>query len=301
VGANASTGLAHTATSAYTTFNDTFTTRPGGGPWTRADLENLEVRIRNTQARDLRCTRLGVSMSYSTSVMPSNVLFAVLEPPAHGTLTALNATNGAVTYTPAADYFGPDQFLFTAEADGNVSTGRVSLTVQPVNDAQVFPASPPSLVTPPLRLVTVTNLATDVDHAPVELFYQLVGAPDGAAIAPGGVIAWTPSLAQAPSSNTILSVVSDGTASATNSFIVEVLAPAVQPELLSISVQDGLASVSWSAVAGYGYVLESATDEAMTNWGPILPEMVASNALMSVNVPTAEEPIRLYRVRLVEE
>jgi VCBS repeat-containing protein len=54
--------------------------------------------------------------------------------PAHGTLT-LNG-NGSFTYTPDADYNGPDSFTYKVndgQSDSNVAT--VSLTVSAVNDA----------------------------------------------------------------------------------------------------------------------------------------------------------------------
>jgi VCBS repeat-containing protein len=56
--------------------------------------------------------------------------------PAHGTL-AFNP-DGAFSYTPLANYFGPDSFTYKlndGQADSNVAT--VSLTVSPVNDAPV--------------------------------------------------------------------------------------------------------------------------------------------------------------------
>src|SRR6185437_4031464 len=66
-----------------------------------------------------------------------NTLTAVkVTDPTHGVLT-LN-TNGSFTYTPAANYHGPDSFTYKANdgtADSNTVT--VSITVNSVNDAPV--------------------------------------------------------------------------------------------------------------------------------------------------------------------
>jgi VCBS repeat-containing protein len=57
--------------------------------------------------------------------------------PAHGTLS-LNATTGAWTYTPDADYVGADSFVVTV-ADGHGGSANVTVLVDvtPVNDAPV--------------------------------------------------------------------------------------------------------------------------------------------------------------------
>ena len=59
--------------------------------------------------------------------------FSLASQPAHGTLSNLNPATGAVTYTPAPGYNGPDSFTFTA-TDGagpltGSSTAMVSLDV----------------------------------------------------------------------------------------------------------------------------------------------------------------------------
>ncbi|MDX3988064.1 MAG: tandem-95 repeat protein, partial [Achromobacter sp.] len=54
--------------------------------------------------------------------------------PAHGTVT-VNATTGAYTYTPTADYYGADSFVISiSDGAGNVSLSTVSVTVAAVVD-----------------------------------------------------------------------------------------------------------------------------------------------------------------------
>src|ERR1019366_3563491 len=79
------------------------------------------------------------------------------------------------------------------------------------------------------RLI-VTNTASEPDMPPVTLAYQLTG-PAGAVIDANGIISWTPSVAQVPSTNVFTTVVTDSNPwsvnnqqlSATNSFTVIVL------------------------------------------------------------------------------
>src|SRR5215211_4888667 len=71
----------------------------------------------------------------------STLTAAVVTGPGHGTLT-LNA-NGSFTYTPAADFNGPDTFTYKASdgsAQSNLAT--VTITVTPVNDAPTLAVAP---------------------------------------------------------------------------------------------------------------------------------------------------------------
>lgn len=53
---------------------------------------------------------------------------------AHGA-TAVNATTGAITYTPATDYFGSDQYVYrVCHTLSRCDTATVSITINPVND-----------------------------------------------------------------------------------------------------------------------------------------------------------------------
>src|SRR5690242_5730193 len=57
------------------------------------------------------------------------VTASVASPPAHGTLTV---TADAVTYTPAANYAGPDSVTISLTAGGESKTATVAITVTPV-------------------------------------------------------------------------------------------------------------------------------------------------------------------------
>ncbi|MDD2732810.1 MAG: PKD domain-containing protein [Desulfuromonadaceae bacterium] len=73
------------------------------------------------------------------------VSYTVLTQPQHGTLTG---TPPNLTYTPQANYNGPDNFTFKAsdgQLDSNVAT--VTITVNPVNDPPVVNAGAASSVT----------------------------------------------------------------------------------------------------------------------------------------------------------
>jgi hypothetical protein len=84
-----------------------------------------------------------------------------------------------------------------------------------------------------LTTLIVTNTATNPNVAAGPLSYQLVDPPSGAAINNNGVITWTPTLAQSPSTNLIITIASltdsssggSSTVSATNSLTVIVNGP----------------------------------------------------------------------------
>jgi VCBS repeat-containing protein len=85
--------------------------------------------------------------------------------PAHGSVT-VNA-DGSFTYTPAANYFGPDSFTYAASDPATTSgTATVSLTVDPVNDAptatdDAYPATEDTTLT--VTAPGVLNNDSDVD------------------------------------------------------------------------------------------------------------------------------------------
>ncbi|MBV9468182.1 MAG: tandem-95 repeat protein, partial [Abitibacteriaceae bacterium] len=71
----------------------------------------------------------------ATDIDSPTLTYTVVTAPAHGTLSGSGANR---TYTPAANYNGPDSFTFKANdgaLDSNVAT--INITITPVNDAPV--------------------------------------------------------------------------------------------------------------------------------------------------------------------
>jgi len=66
----------------------------------------------------------------------ATVTFSIVVAPAHG---SLSGTAPALVYTPAADYYGPDQFQFVAN-DGTLTSdpATIAITVTEVNDPPVL-------------------------------------------------------------------------------------------------------------------------------------------------------------------
>ena len=103
------------------------------------------------------------------------------------------------------------------------ATNSFEVIVDEVNSAPAFDATPADVTIDELTLLSVANAASDGDSPANGLSYQLLGAPAGAAIDAAGQITWTPTEGQGPSTNVIVTVVTDDgvpALSATNSFEV---------------------------------------------------------------------------------
>jgi len=168
--------------------------------------------------------------------LPANTLtYALVGAPTNAAMSV----DGVITWTPT-EAQGPSTNSFTTVVSDSGSpplsaTNSFIVVVNEVNTAPVLPTQN-NLVIDELKTLIVTNTATDADLPTNSLTYALVGAPTNAAISTNGVITWTPSEAQGPSTNAFTTVVTDNgnpSASATNTFTVVVnevnSAPVLQP------------------------------------------------------------------------
>jgi hypothetical protein len=201
-------------------------------------------------------TTLTVTNSATDANLPNELLtYALLNAPVGA---VISPNTGVITWTPT-EAQGPSTNLFTIKVTDNgglSATNSFSVTVTEVNVAPAFAATPTNRTIAELTLLTVTNSATDGDLPANALTYSLVGAPSGATISAAGVITWTPTEAQGPSTNTITSVVSDGTVSRTNNFTVTVTEVNVAP----VAVNDSYSVTNSTLTVAAPGVLANDTD-----------------------------------------
>jgi len=91
------------------------------------------------------------------------------------------------------------------------ATNSFTVVVREVNVAPVLPVVPLQTVNELTQLL-VTNAATEPNVHATTTGYSLVNPPSGMTISASGVISWTPAQAQSPSTNVIVTVVTNSDA-----------------------------------------------------------------------------------------
>lgn len=112
---------------------------------------------------------------YADNIDGGPLTFAVTSGPSHGTVTAFDESTGAFTYDPDQDYFGDDQFTFSADNGVPVKgvDGTVSITITPVNDAPV--ARDTSVTTDEDVALNANVYGYDIDDATIT--FEIVTSP----------------------------------------------------------------------------------------------------------------------------
>jgi len=181
------------------------------------------------------------------------------------------------------------------------ATNSFTVVVTEVNSAPVLPVQINYTIAE-LTTLTVTNTASDLDIPSNHLSYSLIG-PTNATISTNGVITWTPTHSQAPSTNIFTTVVVDNgnpALSATNSFTVVVMQPALPFVITSITAKNGAAIITWNSVAGQIYKLQFKNLITETNWHDVSPLVLATSTSTTVTNVFGNLPQRFYRVAIAQ-
>ncbi len=173
-------------------------------------------------------------------VQPANTLaFSLVAPPSGA---SIHPVTGMFSWTPSEAQGGSIYTLTVRVIDDgspNLSdTKNFSVTVNKVNSPPVLTV-PETLTINELTQLSVTLTALDPDLPANPLTFSVVAAPSGVNLNPTtGVLTWTPSELQGPSTNTLTVRVSDSgspSLSVTNSFKVIVNEVNVAPVLAVIA------------------------------------------------------------------
>merc|ERR1711916_412014 len=99
-----------------------------------------------------------------------DLAFAIVEPPAHGTVVTSGGSGAGFIYTPSPNYHGNDAFTYRATDNGvgslSSTPGTVSIKVTPTNDK---PTCTPSAFSVPEDSDPVSHalIAADIDLDPL--------------------------------------------------------------------------------------------------------------------------------------
>ncbi|MBK8726358.1 MAG: tandem-95 repeat protein [Holophagaceae bacterium] len=245
----------------------------------------------------------GTAVTLGATDADANPLtYTVVGNPLHGTLSG---TAPNLTYTPFANYFGPDSFTFTANdgrLDSNAAT--VSITVNPVND-------PPVAVNDAYPVVAGSSLAvaapgvlgndTDVDGPALSAALVAGPAHGTLVLAADGSFTYVPDPVYAgPDAFTYQA--SDGSAASNVATVTLTVSPAGAPAVSSFAPASGpvgtvvtltgsnfpgLSAVKFNGVAAAFTVLSPTQVRATVPAGATTGPITVANALGSTTTPVA--------------
>lgn len=176
--------------------DDTFTFKANDGEW---DSEPATVMIHVSPANDLPVASPIQATGSEDSAIPvtltgsdvdgQSLSFAIVTQPAHGTL---GGTPPHLTYTPATNFNGADNFTFKAnDGEGDSPVAVADITVLPANDPPQV--APTTLVVDEGASKLLSFSGADVDADP--LTFEIVAPPKHGTLAPlGHDFSYTPAL-----------------------------------------------------------------------------------------------------------
>ncbi len=236
----------------------------------------------------------------------------------HATITGYTLINapgnmvidasGIITWTPAAAQSPGTNTVTTIVTNSDpydlvnpqlTATNQFTVIVKEVNVAPTLPVIASRTIYP-MTPLTVTNTASGLNvHA--TLTYSLVSPPAGMAINSAGVITWTPTTAQAASTNTIATIATstdlldavNPVLRTTNTFTVVVAAPVVV--LTSPRLANGAFEFSFNTATNFTYTIQYSTN--LTVWSSVVGFVGDGNPVTIYDPNAGQFPKGFYRVQ----
>jgi hypothetical protein len=250
---------------------------------------------------------LVVTNGASDADSPANRLsYSFLSAPAGAVIDA----NGVIAWTPIVAQV-PGSYLFrTVATDSNPwavnsqqlsATNSFTVVVNAVHNGPLLAARADVTIAKFSTLI-LTNAAIDTDVPPLGLNYALMSAPAGASIDADGIISWTPTEAQTPSTNTFITLVYDNASpplSAVNTFTVFVSALPKPPTLKAFKLDNGQFTISWDSVPGRSYQVQYTEQLAPANWVNLSGTIQVVGTTVTITNTLGPAPTRCYRVLLL--
>jgi hypothetical protein len=144
--------------------------------------------------------------------------------------TGAGVSNGVFTWMPGENQGPSTNEVLVSVSDGVVTvTNSFAITVRELNALPILSGATNATINELLGY-TQNLVPADVDIPAQSLTVDLLAGPTGLVVT-NGVLAWTPTEAQGPSTNTVQVSVTDGVATVTNSFSVVLLEVNTQPTL----------------------------------------------------------------------
>ena len=159
-----------------------------------------------------------------------------------------SGTNRTITLTPVANASGTSTITVTVADPGGLTVVRTFvLTVTAVNDTPTLAGATNATISE-LAGYTQNLVPGDVDIPVQPLTVTLLSGPTGLVVT-NGVLAWTPTEEQGPSTNEITATVTDGLGTATRTLVLTVTELNDVPTISGISDQTTLEDTATSAIA----------------------------------------------------
>jgi hypothetical protein len=242
-------------------------------------------------------TTLSVTNSATDPDIPANTLtFSLVAAPSGMTL---DSATGVLTWTPT-EAQGPSTNVITVRVTDNgipplSDTKSFTIIVNEVNSAPTLTV-PPTQTINELTTLILTNTATDPDIPANTLTFSLVAAPSGMTLdSATGVLTWTPTEAQGPSTNVITVRVTDNgipPLSDTKSFTVIVNEVNSAPVLAPISdktVNEG-SRLSFTAIATDADIPANSLTYTLDPGAPAGATINATNGVFAWTPPSGFSP-----------